>query len=80
MITRDDIRELANFHSPETCAVTFYYQPTTPLNKSHREESILVKDLVRNALRDAEKHGRNGCARPGASLTFPRNYSRPTFS
>ncbi len=63
MITRDDIRELANFHSPETCAVTFYYQPTTPLNKSHREESILVKDLVRNALREGEKHGRNGCAR-----------------
>ena len=64
MITRDDIRELANFHSPETCAVTFYYQPATPLNKSHREESILVKDLVRNALREAEKHGRNGGARP----------------
>jgi peptide subunit release factor 1 (eRF1) len=63
MITRDDIRELANFHSPETCAVTFYYQPATPLNKSHREEAILVKDLVRNALREAEKHGRNGCAR-----------------
>jgi peptide subunit release factor 1 (eRF1) len=63
MITRDDIRELANFHSPETCAVTFYYQPATPLNKSHREESILIKDLVRNAIRDAEKHGRNGCAR-----------------
>ena len=63
MITRDDIRELANFHSPEACAVTFYYQPATPLNKSHREESILMKDLVRNALRDAEKRGRNGCAR-----------------
>ncbi len=38
MITRDDIRELANFKSAEGCAVTFYYQPTTPLNKSHREE------------------------------------------
>jgi len=63
MITRDDIRELANFHSPEACAVTFYYQPATPLNKSHREESILLKDLVRNALREAEKKGRNGCAR-----------------
>ena len=64
MITRDDIRELANFHSPEACAVTFYYQPSTPLNKSHREESILVKDLVRNALRESEKKGRNGWARP----------------
>jgi peptide subunit release factor 1 (eRF1) len=63
MITRDDIRELANFHSPEAYAVTFYYQPATPLNKSHREESILVKDLVRNALREAEKKGRNGGAR-----------------
>ena len=63
MITRDDIRELANFHSPEACAVTFYYQPATPLNKSHREEAILVKDMVRNALREAEKKGKNGFAR-----------------
>ncbi len=63
MITRDDIRELANFRSPEGCAVTFYYQPTTPPNKSHREEAILVKDLVRNALREAEKHGKNGSTR-----------------
>jgi len=63
MITRDDIRELANFHSPEACAVTFYFQPLTPLNKSHREESIVLKDLVRNALRESEKKGRNGGAR-----------------
>ncbi len=63
MITRDDIRELANFRSPEGCAVTFYYQPSTPLNKSHREESIRVKDLIRNALREAEKHGKNGSTR-----------------
>ena len=40
--------------------MTFYYQPATPLNKSHREEAILLKDLVRNALREAEKKGRNG--------------------
>ena len=57
MITRDDIRELANFHSPEGCAVTFYYQPTTPSNRSHRDEAIRVKDLVNGALRDAEKGG-----------------------
>jgi len=63
MITRDEIRELANFHSPETCALTFYYQPTTPQNRSHRDESIMVKDILRNALRDAEKSGKNGCAR-----------------
>lgn len=63
MITRDEIRELANFHSPETCALTFYYQPSTPQDLSHRGESIMVKDLVRNAMRDAEKGGKNGCAR-----------------
>lgn len=56
MITRDDIRELANFHSPEGCAVTFYYQPTTPTNRSHRDEVILVKELVQNAIRVAEKN------------------------
>ena len=63
MITRDDIRELANFKSPQGCAVTFYYQPATPLNKSHREEAILVKDLIRTALREAEKLGKNGSTR-----------------
>jgi len=63
MITRDDIRELANFRSPEGYAVTFYYQPSTPLNKSHREEAILVKDLIRSALREAEKRGKNGSTR-----------------
>jgi peptide subunit release factor 1 (eRF1) len=57
MITRADIRELANFHSPEGCAVTFYYQPATPANRSHRDEAIMVKDLVNHALRAAEKNG-----------------------
>jgi peptide chain release factor subunit 1 len=59
MITKSDIRELANFHSPEGCAVTFYYQPTTPPNRSHREGAILLKDRVNNALREAEKKGSN---------------------
>ena len=63
MITREAIRELAEFESLEGCALTFYYQPDTPQNQSHREEAILVKDLVREALRDAEKGGKNACAR-----------------
>jgi peptide subunit release factor 1 (eRF1) len=63
MITRDDIRELANFRSAEGCAITFYYQPSTPLNKSHHQEAILVKDLIRSALHEAEKHGKNGSTR-----------------
>jgi peptide subunit release factor 1 (eRF1) len=63
MITRENIGELAKFESPEGCALSFYYQPSTPQNKSHREEAILVKDLVRSALHDAEKAGRNGSTR-----------------
>ncbi len=63
MIARDDIRELANFHSPETCALTFYYQPSTPQDRSHRGESILVKDMLRNAIREAEKDGKSACAK-----------------
>jgi peptide chain release factor subunit 1 len=64
MITREDIRELAAFQSQgEGCALSFYFQPRTPQNKSHKEETILAKDLVRQALREAEKHGKNGCAR-----------------
>ncbi len=63
MIMRDAIRELAAFESPEGCAVSFYFQPATPQNKSHKEEAILIKDLARQALADLEKHGKNGHAR-----------------
>ena len=63
MITRDDIRELAQFRNDAGCAVSFYFQPTTPQDRSHREEAILAKDLVRRALQESQKNGRNGCAR-----------------
>ncbi|PYX61578.1 MAG: hypothetical protein DMG74_22385, partial [Acidobacteria bacterium] len=65
MITREDVRELAQFqcNKQESCALSFYFQPRTPQNKSHREEIILAKDLVRNALRESEKNGKNGCTR-----------------
>jgi peptide chain release factor subunit 1 len=58
MITREELRHLAQVESPDGCAVTFYFQPQTPQDQSHREETILVKDLVREALRQADR-GRN---------------------
>lgn len=63
MITRKEIRELADFESAQGCAISFYYQPNAPQNQAHREEAILVKDLARCALRHIEREGRNQGAR-----------------
>src|SRR5580692_4721419 len=65
MITREDIRELAQFHTngDEGSALSFYFEPRTPQNKSHRKETILAKDLVRRALREAEKTSKSGSTR-----------------
>jgi peptide subunit release factor 1 (eRF1) len=63
MITREEIRHLAQFESPAGCAISFYFQPHTPQNKSHREEAILAKDLVRDAMRKAERNGNHAALR-----------------
>src|SRR5690242_18864480 len=56
MITREEIRQLAQVESPTSSAISFYFQPWTPQDKSHREEAILIKDLVREVLRKAERN------------------------
>lgn len=63
MITREEIRQLAQLESPSACAVSFYFQPQTPSDKSHREEVILVKDLVRECLRKAERNRNHAALR-----------------
>jgi peptide subunit release factor 1 (eRF1) len=62
-ITREQIRELAEFEDQQSCAVSFYFEPSTPRNKAHKEETILIKDLAREALRTLESKGRRDCAR-----------------
>ena len=62
-ITREQIRELAEFQDEKSCAVSFYYQPSTPRNKAHKEDTILIKDLAREALRALESKGSKDCAR-----------------
>jgi peptide subunit release factor 1 (eRF1) len=57
MISREELRQLAQIESSEASAISFYFQPQTPQDKSHREEAILVKDLVREAMRTAERNG-----------------------
>jgi peptide chain release factor subunit 1 len=54
-ITREQIRELAEFDDPNSCAVSFYFDAATPRNKAHREDTILIKDLARETLRRLEE-------------------------
>src|SRR5206468_9518333 len=63
MIMREEIRQLAKFESTAGCAISFYFQPQTPQNKSHREEAIMAKDLVRDTLRKAERNGTHAVLR-----------------
>ncbi len=57
-ITREQIRELAEFQDENSCAVSFYFQPSAPRNKAHKEDTILIKDLAREALRSLENKGK----------------------
>ena len=63
MMTRDEIRELAVFQADETkgaCALSFYFQPDPPQDRSHRHEAIVAKDVVKQALKSAAASGTNG--------------------
>ena len=62
-ITREQIRELAEFSDLKSCAVSFYFEPSTPRNKAHKEDVILIKDLAREALRSLERRENKECAR-----------------
>jgi hypothetical protein len=62
-MTRDEIRELATFQADETkgaCALSFYFQPDPPQDRSHRREAIVAKDVVKQALKSAAASGKNG--------------------
>jgi len=62
-MTRDEVRELASFQADETkgaCALSFYFQPDPPQDRSHRREAIVAKDIVKQALKSAAASGKNG--------------------
>src|SRR5216683_1796666 len=63
MMTRQEIRELAAFQADENkgaYALSFYFQPDPPQDRSHRREAILAKDVVKQALKNANGRGKNG--------------------
>ena len=59
MITREQIHELAEFEDQSARALSFYFQPTPPRNKAHKEEAILTKDLAREAMRQLESRSKS---------------------
>ena len=77
MITREQIQELAQFEDQASCALSFYFQPTTPRNKAHKEEAILTKDLAREALRQLEARSFEPNKNGDASKT---DFSKTDFS
>ena len=48
MISREELRQLASFEcrGDGELAISFYFHPGVPRDKSHREEAILAKDLI----------------------------------
>src|SRR5258706_6291468 len=62
MMTREEIRELAAFQTDEkrgVYALSFYFQPAPPQDRSHRRETILAKDVVKQALKKANGKSKN---------------------
>jgi peptide subunit release factor 1 (eRF1) len=59
MISREELRQLASFECrhPNELAISFYFKPSTPQDKSHREEVILAKDLVRKTIQELQMNG-----------------------
>ncbi|HXE90980.1 MAG TPA: hypothetical protein VNK82_08470 [Terriglobales bacterium] len=62
MITRDELRHLAELESPEGAAVSFYFQPPRPQDKSHHGEIVAVREKVREALRRLPANGSSAAA------------------
>jgi peptide subunit release factor 1 (eRF1) len=58
MIERETLLQLAEFQSTADSAISFYFQPPAPQDRSHRDETILIKDLVREAERRARSEHR----------------------
>src|SRR5229473_1213025 len=62
MIERETLLQLAEFQSAADSAITFYFQPSPPRDRSHRDEAILIKDMVREAERRARSEHRTPAA------------------
>ncbi|HKW16797.1 MAG TPA: hypothetical protein VJO35_04755 [Terriglobales bacterium] len=64
MITREELRQLALFECrhPNEAAISFYFRPPAPQDRSHREEAIMAKDVVRQTMQELQGNGRKSPA------------------
>ena len=53
-LTREQIRNWRNFKTKSPAPSVFIFSRPRPRNKAHKEDTILIKDLVREALRNLE--------------------------
>ena len=60
MIPRETLKRLAGIYSEQGTAISFYFKPETPQNKSHQAEPILIKDKVRELLGSLSEIPRKG--------------------
>src|SRR5258705_13459874 len=63
MMTHEEIRELAAFEADQKSgayALSFYFQPDPPQDRSHRREALVAKDLVKQALKEVNGKSKNG--------------------
>src|SRR4051812_29772373 len=59
---REELQKLAEVEC-KAGAISFYFFPQAPQNKAHRDQAILVKDLLRDASRRLEREGGGTAAR-----------------
>ena len=77
MISRETLLQLASLQSPTDSAISFYYQPQPPQDKSHRDEAILLKDLVRQAHNGGHQPSEKDLQRIlGLAETLVNNHAR----
>jgi release factor family 10 len=71
-VTREQVRELAQFEDAAASAVSFYFQPSAARNRAHKEDGIVLKDLAREALTVAAGNGAIESARPAVDRILQR--------
>ncbi len=50
-VTREDLLALANSYDENACAVSFYFSLSSSADNSHRQEALLIKQLVSDIFR-----------------------------